>query len=131
MTSSICSAMSEVSISLNGVEQSLEQAIDDTFKELQQNLNQSQCNLRNLATCEERGDEFQISHDICYRIHDNILEMKELFLDLNSIVKQIKLKPETPEEKNWMETYNEEKKREKEEDKKIKREDKEKMKMKK
>ena len=121
MPSSISSMMSEVSISLNGVEQSLELAIDETFKSLQQNLNFCQCNLRNLATCEERGDEFEISHDICYRINDNILEMKELFLDLNSIVKQIKLKPETPEEKNWMETYNEEKKREKEEDKKIKK----------
>ena len=125
---SVTSMMSTVSISLNGQEMNLEGAIDETFKSLQQNLNFCQCNLRNLATCEERGDEFEISHDICYRIHDNILEMKELFLDLNSIVKQIKLKPETPEEKNWMETYNEEKKREKEEDKKIKKEDKEKMK---
>ena len=129
MPSSICSAMSEISISLNGVEQSLEQAIDDTFKELQQNLNFCQTNLRNLAQCEERGDEFEISHDICSKINSNILEMKELFLDLHSIVKQIKLKPETPEEKQWMENYNEEKKREKEEDKKIKKEDKEKMKI--
>ena len=128
---SVTSMMSQVSISLNGQEMDLEGAIDETFKSLQQNLNFCQTNLRNLAQCEERGDEFEISHDICYRIHDNILEMKELFLDLNSIVKQIKLKPETPEEKNWMETYNEERKREKSEDKKIKKEDKEKMKMKK
>ena len=120
--------MSEISISLNGVEQSLEQAIDETFKELQQNLNFCQTNLRNLAQCEERGYEFQISHDICYRINDNISEMQELFKDLKSIVKQIKLSADTPEEKNWMETYNEEKKREKEENKRIKKEDKEKMK---
>ena len=105
----------------------LEGAIDETFKELQQNLNFCQTNLRNLAQCEERGDEFQISHDICYRINDNISEMQELFKDLKSIVKQIKLSADTPEEKNWMETYNEEKKREKEEDKKIKKEDKDKM----
>ena len=125
---SVTSMMSQVSISLNGQEMDLEQGIDETFKELQQNLNFCQTNLRNLAQCEERGDEFQISHDICYRINDNISEMQELFKDLKSIVKQIKLSADTPEEKNWMETYNEEKKREKEEDKKIKTEDKEKMK---
>ena len=128
MPSSISSMMSEISISLNGVEQSLEQAIDDTFKELQGNLNFCQCNLRNLAQCEERGDEFQISHDICSKINNNISEMKELFKDLQSIVKQIKLKPENDEERTWMISYDEEKKRNDEEEKRIIKEDKEKMK---
>ena len=45
--------------------------------------------------------------------------MLNLFKDLKSIVKQIKLKPESPEEVEWLRNFNEQKQLEKAEQKKL------------
>lgn len=104
---SICSAMSEVSISIsiNGQEMTVDTAINDTFREIQSNLNDTQTKLRTLAQIEERSETFQMSHELCTNIDHNLKEITLLFKDLRSIVKQVKLKPETPEEKQWMTSF--------------------------
>ena len=102
---SVCSQMSEMSISMHGEETNLVEAIDTVFRDLQQHLNSSQCNLRNLASCGERNDEFEVSHKYCVDIDDDISEMLNLFKDLKSIVLQIKLKPESPEEVEWLKEF--------------------------
>jgi hypothetical protein len=111
--------MSEMSISMHGEETNLVEAIDVVFRDLQHHLNSSQCNLRNLAQCNERSDEFEVSHRYCCSIDDDVSEMLMLFKDLKSIVKQIKLKPESPEEKTWLEEFELTRKLEKEEQKRI------------
>ena len=115
---SICSQMSEMSISINGMEVNLVEAIDSTFRDLQKHLNSSQCNLRNLASCSDRGDEFEVSHKYCCEIDDDVSEMLLLFKDLKSIVLQVKLKPESPEEKEWLKELELDRKLKKEEQQK-------------
>ena len=116
---SVSSQMSEMSISMNGAEVNLEQAIDDTFKSLQSHLNSCQCGLRNLGMCNERNDIFEVSHKYCMDIDDDVSEMLLLFKDLKSIMKQVKLKPESPEEVEWLRNFNEQKQLEKAEQKKL------------
>ena len=116
---SVCSQMSEMSVLIHGDDVNLVEAIDTVFRDLQHHLNSSQCNLRNLAQCGERLDEFQVSHRYCVDIDDNLSEMLLLFKDLKSIVKQIKLKPESPEEVDWLKEFELTRKLEKEEQKRI------------
>ena len=116
---SVCSQMSEMSVSMHGDEVNLVEAIDTVFRDLQQHLNSSQCNLRNLAQCGERNDEFEVSHKYCCSIDDDLSEMLLLFKDLKSIVKQIKLKPESDEEKEWLKQFELTRKLEREEEKRI------------
>ena len=116
---SVCSQMSEISISIHGEDVNLIEAIDTVFRDLQQHLNSSQCNLRNLAQCGERNDEFQVSHKYCCSIDDDLSEMLLLFKDLKSIVKQIKLKPESPEEVEWLKEFELTRKLEKQEQTRI------------
>jgi hypothetical protein len=111
--------MSEMSISMHGEETNLVEAIDTVFRDLQHHLNSSQCTLRNLSMCNERSDEFQVSHKYCVEIDQDLSEMLLLFKDLKSIVKQIKLKPENDEEKTWLNEFELTRKLEKEEEKRI------------
>ena len=116
---SVCSQMSEMSVSMHGEETNLVEAIDTVFRDLQQHLNSSQCNLRNLASCGERNDEFEVSHKYCVDIDEDISEMLNLFKDLKSIVLQIKLKPESPEEVEWLKEFKLTRKLAKDEEKRI------------
>ena len=102
---SIMSNMSDVSISLNGVEIDVDTAINSTYREIQSHLNATQSQLRNLAQIEERSETFFYSHELCTNIDYNIKEILELFKDLKSIVKQVRLKPKTPEEKEWQTNF--------------------------
>ena len=118
---SISSQMSEMSISLNGQEIMLEEAVDETFKDLQAFLNNTQCDLRNLASCDERNETFEVSHSYCTKIDDNISEMNELFKSLKSIVKQIKMKPETDEDKQFVKDFEFKRREEKNEAQRLKK----------
>ena len=116
---SISSQMSEMSISLNGEEIMLEEAVDETFKNLQAFLNSTQCDLRNLASCDERNETFEVSHSYCTKIDDNISEMNELFKSLKSIVKQIKMVPKTDEDKQFVKDFEFKRREEKQEQKRL------------
>ena len=116
---SISSQMSEMSISLNGEEIMLEEAVDETFKNLQAFLNSTQCDLRNLASCDERNETFEVSHSYCTKIDDNISEMNELFKSLKSIVKQIKMVPKTDEDKQFVKDFEFKRREEKAEQKRL------------
>ena len=102
---SIRSNMSDLSVVLNGEEVNIDEAINDTYREIQSHLNATQSQLRNLAQVEERSETFRYSHELCTNIDYNIKEILELFKDLKSIVKQVRLKPTTPEQKEWQIAY--------------------------
>ena len=102
---SIRSNMSDVSVILNGQEVNIDDAINDTYRDIQGYLNTTQSQLRNLAQVEERSETFFYSHELCSNIDYNIKEILELFKDLKSIVKQVRLKPTTPEEKEWQTNF--------------------------
>jgi hypothetical protein len=126
---SVSSQMSEMSISLNGEMIDLEVAVDETFKNLQECLNNTQCDLRNLASIDERNETFEVSHSYCTKIDDNISEMNELFKSLKSIVKQIKMKPETDEDKQFVKDFEFKRREEKNEQKRLAEIEKEQQKM--
>lgn len=102
---SISSNMSDVSVVLNGEEVDIDTAINDTYRDIQGYLNTTQSQLRNLAQAGERSETFRYSHEICTNIDINIKEILELFKDLKSMVKQIRLKPTSEEDKAWQINY--------------------------
>lgn len=112
---SVSSCMSEISVSINGEDVILEKAIDDVYKKLQQSLNDSQCVLRSLCSLLDQDQDFETSCKYAYEIEDHTNGMNELFKDLKSIVKQVKVKPENDQEKEWLKSFLEQKKLEKEE----------------
>lgn len=97
--------MSDVSVVLNGEEIDIDSAINGTYRDIQGYLNTTQSQLRNLAQAEERSETFRYSHEICSNIDVNIKEILELFKDLKSMVKQIRLKPTSEEDKQWQIAY--------------------------
>jgi len=101
--------MSEMSITLNGQERSLESAIDETYKELQKSLNNSQCSLRTLCQRVE-NDEFEESLIYNYEVVDYIDNMTELFKDLKKICKSVLAKPENEDEKIILAKFKEQRK---------------------
>ena len=56
---SISSACSSVSVSLNGREMGLEEALDETIRNLQKHLNMVQMQLRMIGVGSERDDDFE------------------------------------------------------------------------
>ena len=60
-------------------------------------------------------------HSYCTKIDDNISEMNELFKSLKSIVKQIKMKPETDEDKQFVKDFEFKRREEKNEAQRLKK----------
>jgi hypothetical protein len=93
--SSIGSATSTI-ISYNGEEIELETALDELYKDIQQNLNHSQCSVREMARSKEDSDFFE-----CVPIHWAILDyvenLNELFKELTDISSQVLGKPNKDE----------------------------------
>ena len=102
---SISSACSSVSVSLNGKEMPLEEALDQTVRSLQQHLNKVQLQLRMLGVGSDRDDDFEDQIKEADKMQDEILEMTWLFDDLSSMAYEIVGEPETKEEKAFLKTH--------------------------
>ena len=114
---SICSQMSQMSVSYCGSEVSLESAVDSCFKSLQKHLNNSQCSLRSLAMLVDQDNDFKSAVRLGYEITEDVNGMQALFKELKSLVRQITPKPESDEEKQWAKDFIAEKKLEAENEK--------------
>ena len=99
------SSASSVSVSLNGVEMPLEQALDETVRGLQGHLNMVQLHLRTLASDQERDNDYQEMIATADLLEDNIDEMQWLFQDLRSMCYEICGEAETPEEKSFLKAH--------------------------
>ena len=103
---SVSSAMSGMSIqSRAGDEIDLEKLMTDTFKDIQGQLNNVHCQICTLSQIEDRGEGYQYAYPIQRNIEHSITCMTDLFKELKSIVKQLKLSPTTPEEREWKLSY--------------------------
>lgn len=91
--SSICSAMSEVSINYNGEEMELDDAVDHIFKELQTHINQTHCEIREICQWELRGEDYDEVKVYFDSMVAHIKEGSSLFKDLIGVIKQIMPKP--------------------------------------
>ena len=102
---SIASGASSVSVSLNGREMNLEEALDSVVRDLQKHLNMVQLQLRMLGVGSERDDDFEDQIKEADKIQDSIVEMNYLFEDLYDMRYQIVGDPETKEEKEFMKQH--------------------------
>ena len=102
---SIASGASSVSVSLNGREMNLEEALDSVVRDLQKHLNMVQLQLRMLGVGSERDDDFESQIREADVMQDSIIEMNWLFEDLYDMSYQIVGDPETKEEKQFMKQH--------------------------
>ena len=102
---SIASGASSVSVSLNGREMNLEEALDSVVRDLQKHLNMVQLQLRMLGVGSERDDDFEDQIREADKMQDSIVEMNYLFEDLYDMSYQIVGDPETKEEKQFMKQH--------------------------
>jgi len=77
------------SVSFRGEEMGVDEALDELFVELQQNLNSCQCSIRNLAQSEERSETFMEAVGYHFEILDYIDILQNLFSELRGVSKQV------------------------------------------
>jgi hypothetical protein len=106
------SSASQISINVDGKEMDLEQMLDETIRGVQGHLNQLQMQLRNVACCEDRGESFEEIVEITDEIDDSVIEMIELFGDLQNVTKQIR-GPIPKEYKEWFKQHQDQRKQKK------------------
>lgn len=103
---SVSSAMSGMSLqSRAGEEVNLDDLMTQTFKDIQGHLNNVHCQICTLAQVEDRGETYQYAYPIQKEIEYSITVMTDLFKELKSITKQLKLSPTTPQEREWKASF--------------------------
>ena len=90
--SSISSSTSTI-VSFRDEEIDLDEALRVLYTEIQQNLNYSQCSIRQLAICGEQDDEFLEAAKIYFELDDYVNVLLELFQELKTVSKQCLGKP--------------------------------------
>lgn len=115
MPSSIASDLSTISVSLYGKEVNVEQALDETIRNLQQHLNLLQSGLREIAMSSDQStgeglDDIKLSCLQVDKMQDHILEMNNLFEDLLDMSDQLVYLPENKEEKEYLKQHKAERK---------------------
>ena len=114
---SISSQMSDTSVSFQGNEIPLADALDEVFTELQGFLNSLHCYTRDLAIMKDRNEDYEVELKQVLVIGDTIESMSDLFKDLKLVAKQV-IGPPPKDQKEAMKTivddHRAKKKREKE-----------------
>jgi predicted CoA-binding protein len=104
--------MSNMSITMGGVEIDLETLLSQTYRDLQANLNESEFQLRTLAMLEEQDGSFEDAVKHVDKIVENIDNMVLLFKDLKKVAGQIRGLPDNEEDKIWYNLHLQKKKQE-------------------
>jgi hypothetical protein len=86
-------------VSFRGEEMDTSEALDMLFKDIQENLNNCHCCIRQLAQCEDRNDTFLEAAEFDFQIQDFVDELAGLFKELKGVSKDVLGKP-PPEYKN-------------------------------
>ena len=86
--SSIASTSSSM-VSFRGEDEvPIDEALDMLYREIQDNLNHSQCSVRELAMSEERADTFIEAVSHYHAITDYVDTLMDLFSELKDVAKQ-------------------------------------------
>lgn len=92
--SSIASNASGITVSAFGEEEmDFDVAVDKVFGDLQNFVNNTHCEVRQLSMCEERADTYCEALEIWHNLDVNISGALNLFKELKSISKQVLGKP--------------------------------------
>ena len=103
--SSLCSNMSNVSINYDGVDVDLDEAIDHIFKELQEHINGTHVQIREMCQWDLRNESYEETLVYFNKMAIHIKEGSALFKDLLSIMKQVM--PKKPTVKKVVKTIKE------------------------
>ena len=115
--SSIGSNASSITVSYMGEEKDVNEAIDDCFQKIQENINNTHCTVRQLVLVPEQDADYMTAAQFHIDISNYIDDLGDLFKELKSVSKQILGKPpkELKEQyKALVDKNKEERKREKE-----------------
>ena len=94
---SVASNSSAISVSYYGEELPLDQALDECFNSLQQNLNSTHCTVRELAMTADQGENYEFGLRKVLLIQDTIDIMTDIFRELKGVVSQVIGKPDKSE----------------------------------
>lgn len=100
----------------------LEDALDELYRDIQHNLNHSQCVVRQLAACPEQDCDFLEAVTIQFQLEDYVDILLELFSELKDISKQTLGKPPVEHKEEYKKMVNDRKeklKKEKDEQKEL------------
>jgi hypothetical protein len=106
-----------MSVSYFGEEKDLGEALDDCFKQLQSNLNNTHCRVRELAMCPEQDGDFYIMCEMVENIEDYVTDMTGLMKELIRVVKQVRGNGSNAAEKNELKARAEKRKLQKQQQK--------------
>jgi hypothetical protein len=85
--SSVGSSTSTI-VSFRGSEMELDEALDQLYRSIQEQLNYSQCSIRQLACSSEQDDDFLEATKIHFELDDHVLSLLAMFKELQSVSKQ-------------------------------------------
>ena len=77
----------------------MEQALDETVRDLQKHLNLVQCHLRSIASVVEQDGEYEEELKLSWDLDDDLLQMSFLFEDLRNMAIDLISVPSTSAEK--------------------------------
>ena len=66
----------------------LDTALNDLYKDIQEQLNHSQCAIRQLAASSEQDNDYLIAVEIFFELDDHVLSLLTMFKELQSVSKQ-------------------------------------------
>jgi hypothetical protein len=86
---SVASQMSDFSVSVNGQEMKLDEAVDDIFSQIQTAINQIHVDLRNLCQSDDRGDTYDEAMEYHTQITEHVKEGAAMFKSIIAVSKQL------------------------------------------
>jgi hypothetical protein len=107
------SCASTMSVSYFGEEKGLEEALDTCFKSIQENLNETHVQVRNIAMMPEQDNDFVLMCDTEDQIHAYCDDMMDLMKELKKVVTQVRGRPQNDAERNELKLRKEKKKAQK------------------
>ena len=102
---SVSSVGSTASVGFKGGAVNLEQALDETIRDLQKHLNMVQCSLRSIAATVEQDDDYKTELDLAANLDSDLRQMSWLFEDLRAFCWDLISVPESPEEKAMLKKF--------------------------
>ena len=98
--SSLCSNMSDMTVSCFGEDVPLEQAVDDIFKQIQEHINEVHVQIRQLCQSEDRNETYDEAFEYHLQLSDHVDEAIVVFRELKKVSSQILPKDIKP--KGWV-----------------------------
>ena len=86
---SVCSQMSDFSVSVNGQEMKLDEAVDDIFAQIQTAINQIHVDLRNMCQADDRGDSYDEALEYHTAITEHVKTGADMFKSIIKVSKQL------------------------------------------